>query len=76
MNKDRRKELDKAIGLIEEASSIIDNCLREETDARDNMSENLQGSERYEKMDSAVSELEECISNLESALANIETAKE
>lgn len=51
MNKDRRAKLQNAIDLIED---VID----EEQDAYDNMPENLQYSEKGEKMDEGIDSLE------------------
>jgi len=72
MNKDRRKELDKAIALlqeaapkIDEAKSIIENCASEEREYYDNMHENLQSGEKGSQADQAASMLEEAQSSLE-----------
>lgn len=66
MNKIRRKEIAKAIELIEQAREILEAVNDEEQEALDNMPENLQGSERYEYS-------EECISTLEDAIEALDT---
>jgi hypothetical protein len=46
MNNDRRKEINKAIGLLQEALNILEVARDEEGDTYNNMPENLQSSER------------------------------
>lgn len=48
----------------------------EEEDYRDNMPENLQGSEKYEKADEACDNLSEAVDNLEEVISSIEAAIE
>ena len=55
MNKTRRKELESIISVLETQKERIELVTEEEQEARDNLPENLDGSERAEKM-------EECIS--------------
>ena len=50
MNYQRRKRLRVACSLLEEASSIVEDVRDEEQDSLDNMPENLQDSERAERM--------------------------
>lgn len=69
MNDRRRKSLKQALSMLESASQIINMVAEEEQDCLDNMPENLQGSERYEKM-------EDVVSLLESATEDIDTASE
>lgn len=49
MNKQRRKELEEAVRLLEEAYSTIESILEQEQEAFDNMPEGLQESERGEQ---------------------------
>lgn len=72
MNEARRKELSKAIGLIQEigpkldeAKSIIESCATEERDYYDNMHENLQQGDKGSQADNAATQLEEVQSTLE-----------
>ena len=61
MNKIRRKEIAKAIELMEQAREILENVRDEEQEAFDNMPESLQGSERGETMEEYICTLEEAI---------------
>ena len=58
MNNERRKKIDQAMALIEEARSIIEDATAEETEAYENMPESLQYSERGELAQEAVNNLE------------------
>jgi|TARA_A100001011_G_C13546020_1_gene530486 exonuclease VII small subunit len=72
MNKARRKELAKATSLLWEARGIIEEVYSDEEDAKDNIPENLHESERYEKAEEAVYELENIVSEIEDIEARIE----
>lgn len=76
MNKVRRKTLQDLYDIIADAKDNLDEVRGEEEEYKDNMPENLQGSERYERAEAAVSALESAISSLEEALGYIEEAKE
>ena len=65
MNKLRRKEIAKAIELMEEAREILETVRDEEQEAYDNMPESLQNSERGETMEEYISTIEGCMDNLE-----------
>lgn len=58
MNAARRKELNKAIDLIEQAKEIISAVAEEEREAYDNLPEGLQESEMGEKMNEIADDLE------------------
>ena len=76
MNKIRRKALqeiyDKLSDLREELEAIKD----EEDESRENMPENLQGSERYEQSETASGNIDEATEYLSSACDSIESAME
>lgn len=76
MNNKRRESLKAAIILLERASVIVDRALDEEQDCLDNMPENLQMSERYEKMEVAIDHLEDASSDIDNAKNRIEEAVE
>ncbi|MBR2453373.1 MAG: hypothetical protein IKB35_00050 [Clostridia bacterium] len=76
MNKVRRKELQELYDIISEAKDRLEMLHDEEEEYMENIPENLQSSERYEKAEAAVSALESAISSLEEALDYIEEAKE
>ena len=76
MNKARRKALDEVISKIEEAKELLENLQAEEEEYRDNMPENLQGSERYEAADAAVDNMSSAVDALDEAISGIESAQE
>lgn len=76
MNKARRKALDEVISKIEEAKELLENPQAEEEEYRDNMPENLQGSERYEAADAAVDNMSSAVDALDEAISSIESAQE
>ncbi|MBQ7981228.1 MAG: hypothetical protein IJ305_06450 [Oscillospiraceae bacterium] len=55
--------------FLSQAASIIERAAEQESDCLDNMPENLQDTDRYEKMEKAVE-------NLEAALEHIENAQD
>ena len=57
MNKQRRTTLNQINDLIASVYEDLESCKDQEEEYRDNMPENLQGSERYEKADDAVNML-------------------
>lgn len=76
MNKARRKALDEVISKIEEAKELLENLQAEEEEYRDNMPENLQGSERYEAADAAVDNMSSAVDALDEAISSIESVQE
>ena len=71
MNNTRRKELDKAWDLIEEAVTIIESCKDDEEDAFYNLPEGIQASERGETMEAYISQMEDALGELTSAIDTI-----
>lgn len=65
MNKARRKEIARAIELMDEAREILEAVKDEEQEAFDNMPESLQCSERGETMEEYIGTLEDVVYNLE-----------
>lgn len=76
MNNLRRKTLQNLYDIIANAKDNLDEVRDEEECYKDNIPENLQGSERYERAEEAVDALESAICSLEEALDSIEEAKE
>lgn len=74
MNKARRTRLAAIYDKITELQEMIGEIRDEEQEAMDNMPESLQGSERYETMEAAVSALEEAIDNMGYAADSVEEA--
>lgn len=73
MNNKRRKELRRAIEIIETALDII-NQVKDEEDSMCNYPENLQGTETYETMEVAVDTMEEVASVIEDAVDSLNNA--
>ncbi len=67
MNKDKRTRIAQAVSLLETAFNIVESVRDDEQDCLDNMPENLEYSERYEKMENAVDKLDDAISSIEEA---------
>lgn len=64
MNDKRREMLKRAASLLQTTSGLVSSAIDGEEDALDNMPENLQFSERCEKMEDtvdAMNEVSECI---------------
>lgn len=74
MNKDRRQQLEKLIGELDDIKNQVEALRDEEQDYYDNMPESLQGGEKGDIATEAISQLDEAISNIEYAIDNIETA--
>ncbi len=76
MNNARRKELNEALELIYQAQDIINSCKDDEEMYRDNMPENLQGSEKYERADEVIDTLQEAVDGLDEVIGKVEEAAE
>ena len=75
MNKVRRKNLQAIIDQLEELKGSLED-LQAEEEYRDNIPENMQESERYEKADEACDNLSSDVDSLEEAISSIEAAIE
>lgn len=76
MNKPRRSSIQKIMEQLEEIKTEIECICTDEEEYRDNIPENLQGSEKFENASSACDSLYEAVSNLEDAISNLESATE
>lgn len=76
MNQARRKQLDEIIGKAQILIEKLEAIKEEEEEYRDNMPENLQGTEKYEKSESACDSMQEAIDYLEDVVTAIESAQE
>lgn len=76
MNKLRRKQLDEIINRINEIRDELESIMGNEEEYRDNMPENLQGSEKYELADNACSEMHSALDSLDEAISSIEEAQQ
>lgn len=76
MNNYKRDLLKDANTLLKKASDLISRVLGEEEDCLDNMPENLQASEKYERMEDAIDKLESAIEHIDTAREEIDEASE
>lgn len=76
MNNQKREKLKLARGFLSKASDIVSSVLDDEQDCLDNMPDNLQYSDRYERMEAAISKLEDGLNNIEAAEECLEEAAE
>lgn len=66
MNKQRRKDIGRAVALLEEANAIIQQAGEEEREYYDNMPESIQGGEKGDKADGDAQILEDAQNEIES----------
>lgn len=76
MNAQRRKEIAKAIALIEDAIAILDSVAEGEREAYDNLPESLQYSERGERMEECAEAIEYVSSELTDQIDSLNDAIE
>ena len=74
MNKSRRNQLIKLQDTINTVKEALEYLLEEEEEARDNIPESMQSSERYERADAACDAIQSAIDALEEAAENVEEA--
>lgn len=74
MNNRRRHLLSLAIQMLDKACDYASQALDAEQDSLDNIPENLQSSERTEKMEAVISCLELAVENIDNARESIEEA--
>lgn len=76
MNKARRKKIQDTADQLEVLKSTLEDLQGEEEVYRDNIPENLQGSERYEKADEACDTLGDAVSALEDVISSLSELSE
>lgn len=76
MNQRRRKLIEEAVQKIEEAKTLLEIVRDEESEAFDNMPENLQSSDRGEKMETAISSMEDAIADIENVVDTLASVTE
>lgn len=76
MNNARRKRIDEAMKHLSLARELLETVRDEEQEAYDNLPENLQESERGQKMEEAVDSLDTAVSDLENVESSLEECKE
>lgn len=68
MTEERRKQLDKAWDMLEEAKEIVDNCKSDEEDAVWFIPKQLKDSEMAEQMEENVYIMEQVISDIQCSI--------
>ena len=76
MNAKQRKVLDEVFSQLEEIISKLEPIGVEEQEKFDNLSDNLQQTEKGRKMEENASALDEAVSNLQEALSAVDNARE
>lgn len=76
MNQKRRTEISEAIAQIVLAKQDVESILMDERTCLDNMPENLEGSERYERIENAVDKLDDAVDSLQDAIDSLGEAME
>ena len=71
MNKERRKNIQSIADQLGELKGSLEAIQQEEEEYRDNIPENLQGSERYEKAEEACDTLGEAVNGLEDIITSL-----
>lgn len=74
MNAARRKEIEKASGLLAEAKSILEQAAAEEREYYDNMPEAIQAGEKGDAADNAATALESAVDSVDEAVSYAEEA--
>lgn len=74
MNAERRKELESAIELIEQAKDIVVSCASAEQEYFDNMPESMQSSDKGTAAEDAAQQLYDTEDNLTTAIDQIREA--
>lgn len=76
MNKTRRKEIEKILEVLDSIRTDVESILDAEQEAFENIPESLEGTDRYDQAEEAVSNLDDALSSLEDAIDSLENAKE
>lgn len=76
MNKIRRKNLQTIIDRLKDIKADLEEITYEEEEYRDNIPENLQSSEKYERADEACDNLNDAADTLNEVIDSITTAME
>ena len=71
MNKDRRKRLEEANELLDQAMNIVSECAEEERECYDNLPESLQYAETGECMSGNADSLEEIPDSIQEIIDQI-----
>jgi hypothetical protein len=72
MNKERRKEIGRALDKLDEARVILETVGDEERDYFDNMPEGIQNSEKGERADEVADGIYDVYNEIETLISNLE----
>ena len=67
-----RKKIDELVSEVESVKSDVEDIQWEEEEYRDNMPENLQGSERYDKADETCTNLSDAVDALDDMIGALD----
>jgi septal ring factor EnvC (AmiA/AmiB activator) len=71
MNRQDRTELNKVISLLEQCNETIERLKEQEQEKFDNLTENLQETERGQKLEENANNLNDIFSEIESQISNL-----
>lgn len=74
MNDKRRGRLKDALKMLNNAAALVETVCDVEQDCIDNYPENLQNTERYEHMETAVDSLNDALEKIDDAKDHIQSA--
>jgi hypothetical protein len=70
----RRGQLRDALNMLSNAASVVEMVCDKEQDCVDNYPENLQSTERFEKMEDALDSLNDALEKIDDAKSHIQSA--
>ncbi len=74
MNKDRRKQIDEALALLERAQGLIEEIHDDESEAYEGLPESLQNGDRGQVMQEAIDNLSEARDGLDDLMDRLRDA--
>lgn len=72
MNKKRKTEVTRIIGNLRQTLEDLEGVQGDEESALDNIPENLQGSQQYEETEEALERIDDAVSSVQDAIENLE----
>jgi hypothetical protein len=72
VNKKRKTEVTRIIGNLRQSLEDLEGVQGDEESALDNIPENLQGSQRYEDTEEALERIDDAVSSVQDAIENLE----
>ena len=73
MNRQRKASLEDALRGLSSISATVERIYEQEQDAQDNYPENMQGTDTYEKIETAAEALGDAVERLQEAQASIQS---